>query len=88
MNKYVGGEDEVALDKRRKMVASIAYGPCVRTFRIREKKSKEMILDIEYQPCSLLVMEGEFQKDFTYEIPVQKKRNGERISVTFRHHLE
>ena len=96
VNKYIGGEDyigahsdeESALDKQRRMVAGIAYGPQIRTFRIRDKKTKEIVLDFEHQPCSLIVMEGSFQSDYTHEIAVQKKRKGERISVTFRHHLD
>jgi len=32
-------------------------------------------------------MQGEFQKEFTHEIPIQKKILDERISLTFRKHI-
>lgn len=96
VNRYINGEkylsahsdDERGLDKSgKKMVAGIAYG-AVRTFRIRNKATKEIVLDYPHTPGTLLVMEGDFQKEFTHEIPVQKKIKEERISITFRHHTE
>jgi alkylated DNA repair dioxygenase AlkB len=94
VNKYANGEkyigahsdDERGLDKNNKAVASICYGPGIRNFRIRDKKTKKVVLNYEHKPMTLLVMEGEFQKEFTHEIPIQKKIIGERISLTFRSH--
>ena len=96
VNRYKNGEkvigahsdDEKALEKSRRLVVSIAYGPGTRTFRIRNKKTKEIVLDHQHESCSLLGMEQNFQSDYTHEIPQQKRVIGERISVTFRHHLE
>lgn len=96
VNRYVDGtksigahsDDEKALDKSgRKMVASIAYG-ATRKFRIRDRTTKKIVLDYPHQSGTLLIMEGEFQKEFTHEIPEEKKIHESRISVTFRHHLE
>lgn len=95
VNRYRNGEkylsahsdDERALDTRNNMVVGIAYGG-VRNFRIRDKKTKAIVLDHDHQPCELLIMQGDFQKEFTHEIPVQKKVTTERISLTFRHHTE
>jgi len=95
VNRYINGEkhlgahsdDEHGLDKNNKMVVGLSYGPGIRTFRIRDKKTKEIVLDYQQKPCTLLVMQGEFQKYFTHEIPVQKKIKEERISLTFRHHI-
>lgn len=95
VNRCVNGEkylsahsdEEKALEKSgRRMVAGIAYGT-TRTFRIRDKTTKKIILDHPHQPCSLIVMEGLFQNEFKHEIPVQKRIKEERISLTFRHHL-
>ncbi len=88
--KYIGAhsDDESALDKEKSMVAALAYGPGIRTFRIRDKMTKKVVLDYQHTPCSLLVMEGEFQKHYTHELPVQKKITQGRISVTFRFHLK
>jgi alkylated DNA repair dioxygenase AlkB len=93
LNRYRDGEkylsahsdDEKGLDKERKLVVGLAYG-AVRTFRIRNKASKQIVLDIPHQPCMLIAMEGNFQQEFTHEIPKQKKVGEERISLTFRHH--
>lgn len=96
VNRYINGEkylsahsdDEKGLDKgERNMVVGIAYG-AVRTFRIRDKTTKKIVLDYQHTPGTLLVMEGDFQKEFTHEIPIQKKIKDERISITFRHHTE
>jgi alkylated DNA repair dioxygenase AlkB len=96
VNSYLNGEkylsahsdEERALDKSgRKMVAGIAYG-VVRKFRIRDKQTNKIVLDYPHTPCTLLVMEGDFQLEFKHEIPIEKKVDGERISITFRHHTE
>lgn len=79
-------DDEKALDPTRKMVASIAFGTA-RKFRIRDKKTKKIVLDFDHIPRSLLVMEGNFQSEYTHEIPAQKLIKDPRISVTFRRHL-
>jgi alkylated DNA repair dioxygenase AlkB len=89
-NKYIGAhsDDEKGLDKNgRNMVVGLTYGPCIRNFRIRDKSSRKIVLDYLHEPCTLIVMEGDFQKVFTHEIPVQKKVLGDRISITFRHHI-
>jgi len=81
-------DEEWALDKSRRLVVGIAYGPGVRKFRIRDKATKQIVLDYEHQPRTLIGMEGDFQKTHTHEIPEQKRVKERRISVTFRHHLE
>lgn len=86
--KYIGAhsDDESALDKTGlSRVAGISFGS-TRTFRIRNRSTKQIVLDYQWQSGTLLVMEGDFQKEFTHEIPVQKTVLGQRISVTFRHH--
>lgn len=97
VNQYINGtkylsahsDDESGLDKGgRKMVAGLCYGPGIRTFRIRDKTTKQIVLDYQHNPCTLLVMEGDFQKQFTHEIPQQTRVLSERISITFRHHTE
>lgn len=95
VNRYVNGEkhlgahsdDEKSLATTRNIVAAIAYGE-IRTFRIRDKKSKKIVLDHPHLPRSLLIMEGDFQKEFTHEIPIQKRIKGDRISLTFRSHTK
>lgn len=94
VNEYIDGtktvgkhsDSEAGLDKKKMSVAGIAYG-ATRIFRIRDIKSGKIVLDYEHEPCSLIVMDGDFQKEFTHEIPPQKKVKESRISLTFRHHL-
>lgn len=95
VNRYINGEkylsahsdDENGLDKNNKMVVGLSYGPGIRKFRIRDKITKKIVLDYDQQPGTLLVMQGEFQKEFTHEIPIQKLIKDERISITFRNHI-
>jgi alkylated DNA repair dioxygenase AlkB len=93
INKYENGEeyigkhsdDEKDLHPRCGVVA-LSFG-AVRTFRIRDKKTGEKVLDIPTDPNKIIQMAGDFQKEFTHEIPVEKKVKGCRFSFTFRRHL-
>jgi len=95
VNEYVDGtktvgkhsDSEAGLDKKKMSVAGIAYG-ATRIFRIRDIKSGKIVLDYEHEPCSLIVMDGDFQKEFAHEIPTQKKVKESRISLTFRNHFK
>lgn len=94
INKYENGEesigkhsdDEKALDKTAGVVA-ISVGS-VRKFRIRDKKTGDIVKDVPTESCKIIQMWGDFQKEFTHEIPVEKKVRGTRYSFTFRKHLE
>jgi len=93
INKYNGGEDyigkhsddEKGLDSAVGVVA-ISYG-AVRKFRIRNKVTGKIEIDVPTEPNKILQMAGDFQKEFTHEIPVEKKVKGVRYSLTFRKHL-
>lgn len=94
VNKYLNGEesigkhsdDEHALDPGCGVMA-ISVG-AVRKFRIRTKADGHIVLDIPTEPSQIINMAGEFQKEFTHEIPVEKKVKGVRYSFTFRRHLK
>ena len=77
-------DDENGLDRSIGVVA-LSYGQ-PRTFRIRDKKTKKIIIDIPRKSYHYISMEGDFQKEFTHEIPIQKKIKNPRYSFTFRHH--
>ena len=93
VNKYSGGtdyigahsDDESGLDKVG--VVAISYGVS-RTFRIRDKATKAIIQDFPTVSNGIIFMKGDFQKKFTHEIPVQKRVQGIRYSLTFRKHSE
>lgn len=84
-NNYIGDhcDDEKTLDKGG--VISISYG-AVRKFRIRDKVTKKIIIDIPTKSNSIIHMGGDFQKEFTHGIPVEKKVKEVRYSLTFRKH--
>jgi alkylated DNA repair dioxygenase AlkB len=67
-------------------VIAISHG-AVRKFRIRDKKTREKVIDILTTPYSLIQMGGNFQAEFSHGIPVEKKIKEERYSLTFRKHL-
>jgi alkylated DNA repair dioxygenase AlkB len=91
VNRYVDGnnyisdhsDDEKNLDKGG--VVAISYG-AVRKFRIREKLTKKIVMDIPTTHNSIIHMGGDFQKEFTHGIPCEKKVKGVRYSLTFRKH--
>lgn len=68
------------------IVAMISFG-AVRKFRIRNKSDNAIVIDVPTIPFDLLTMEGNFQKEFTHEVPVEKKVCEPRWSLTFRKHV-
>jgi alkylated DNA repair dioxygenase AlkB len=92
INKYENGEetigkhsdDESSLD-RTAGVVSISVG-AVRKFRIRNKKTGEIVADVPTEANKIIQMYGDFQKEFTHEIPIEKRIRDTRYSFTFRKH--
>ena len=93
VNRYKDGtenigahsDDEKALDKSG--VVAISYGH-PRKFRIRNKFTKKIIKDISTQEGMFIQMGGDFQKEFTHEIPKELKIKEIRYSFTFRKHTK
>lgn len=85
-NDYIGkhSDDEKNLDTNG--VVSISYGAS-RKFRIRNKKSGKKVKDIIINNGDIVHMGGDFQKEYTHEIPIEKKVKDSRYSFTFRKHL-
>jgi alkylated DNA repair dioxygenase AlkB len=91
VNRYIDGtnyigahsDDESGLDASG--VVALSYGT-TRKFRIRTKCTKKIVQDIPMNSGEIIHMGGEFQKEFTHEIPVEKRVKGIRYSFTFRKH--
>lgn len=89
VNKYFSGKDYISAhsDDEENLdnsgVVAISWG-MTRKFRIR-KKGEKGFQDFPMVSGSMLQMGGDFQKEFTHEIPPQKG-DGIRISFTFRKH--
>lgn len=94
INKYENGnetigkhsDDESALDPSAGVV-SLSVG-AVRKFRIRHKNTGAVAMDIPTDPSKIIQMHGDFQKEFTHEIPTEKRVILPRYSFTFRKHLQ
>jgi alkylated DNA repair dioxygenase AlkB len=84
--EYIGAHSDDESGLSNGVVACISLG-VNRIFRIKNKIDKSKI-DIETKNGQLLVMDGNFQKEFTHEIPIQKQINSGRISITFRKHTK
>jgi len=82
---YIGKHSDDESNLSNVGVVSISYGAS-RKFRIRDKKTNKKILDVITKSHELLHMGGDFQKEFTHEIPIEKKFKDSRISFTFRYH--
>ena len=92
VNKYNNGEDYICKhsddeeDIDSVGVISLSYGAS-RKFRIRDKKTNKIVQDIMTKNNYLIQMAGDFQKEFTHEIPIEKKIKDVRYSFTFRKHM-
>lgn len=84
-NNSIGihSDDEKYLDPKGGVVA-ISYG-ATRTFRIKKKYDK-FKKDFKARHLEAINMGGDFQKEFSHEIPKEKKIRDRRISFTFRNH--
>ena len=94
INKYCNGEDYIGKhsDDERGLdptvgVITLSYG-AIRQFRIRHKITGKLAVNIPTDPTKIIQMSGHFQKEFTHEIPIEKKINEPRYSFTFRRHLK
>lgn len=93
VNRYNNGEEYLSahsdamtdLDSSVPVV-SIAFG-AQRIFRIRDKRSRDILLDYVHPSGGMVIMDGDFQDHYLHEIPVQKRVTGSRVSFTFRKHL-
>lgn len=85
-------DDEKGLytDKGNSTIASIIIDSDSepRIFRIRNKSTKEIVYDCPTPDGCLIVMQGQFQKELTHEIPASKRIKEPRWSLTFREHID
>jgi alkylated DNA repair dioxygenase AlkB len=85
-NEYIGqhSDDEANLNPTTGVVA-ISVG-AIRKFRICKKGSAKKEYDIPTNPTKIMQMWGQFQREFTHGVPVEKKVRDCRYSFTFRKH--
>ena len=85
---YIGAHSDAEGDLvKGSAIVSISYGT-ERKFRIRNKQTKEILLDVPLVNGSVVVMGGKFQKELTHEVPkIGGKKGlatGRRINITLR----
>ena len=90
LNYYRSGNDSVSWhsDDEKELgdqpiIGSVSFGG-IRKFRLRNKKNKKLIHNIELENGSLLIMRELTQQYWEHEIPKTKKKVAERINLTFR----
>ena len=86
-NESIGDHSDDESGLHNGMVVALSLGT-ERKFRIRDKNTKKIVKDVKTKHSTYLVMNGDFQKEFTHEIPIEKKVKQPRISFTFRKHTE
>ena len=98
VNRYEDGSDSIGAhsDDEKGLgkggsVVGISLG-AERVMRFRGKKTPlisdgKKFLDMPMPHGCIFVMDGDFQKEFTHEVPVKKSVTEMRISLTFRKHL-
>lgn len=93
INRYENGEEyiskhsdgEPGLNQNVSVIA-MSYGAS-RKFRIRDKKTNKIVVDLPTSNTEIIEMAGGFQTEFTHEVPKEKHVKGCRYSFTFRHHI-
>lgn len=79
--KYISSHSDQEADPSG--VVAISVGAS-RIFRIRDKVTNKIVLDVPTKNFQVLVMGGKFQEEFVHEIPKQLKVFTPRVSFTFR----
>ena len=89
VNYYKDGEDYIGFhsDDEKALVANqrihcFSYG-AERKFKFKHKQTEEVI-DLMLPNNSYLIMKEQTQKNWKHALPVMKKVNNRRISVTVR----
>ena len=65
------------------IIASVTLG-AERAFHFKHKDDKSLKTKLMLQHGSLLIMQGDTQKNWLHQIPKTKKKIGKRINLTFR----
>jgi len=92
INQYENGSKNVGAHSDSKEalddtagVFAISYG-ATRNFRIRDKQGKQIVKNVPAKHAEALQMAGNFQNEYTHEIPKEMNVHAPRVSFTFRKH--
>lgn len=91
LNAYANGEDKMGWHSDNEpalgpnpVIASLNVG-ATRRFDVRHKENKSDMLKIPLRHGSLLLMDASVQNHYVHQVPQQKRVDGKRINLTFRH---
>ena len=85
-NDYIAAHSDSGVYNKKCGVWSLSCGG-LRTFVIRDKKTKSVVARVALTHGVLCEMGGEdFQDTYTHEVPREAKNNEPRVSFTFRTH--
>ena len=77
---YIGAHSDDETNLGTIGVVALSYG-AQRNFRVRNKNTRKIVANVDTKDDEILTMDGDFQKEFTHEIPIQKKIKGIRYSL-------
>jgi alkylated DNA repair dioxygenase AlkB len=85
---YIGAHSDSTIQLvKDSPIMSISLGES-RKFRIRDRKTKKIVLDLEMKDRTYIIMGGEMQTFYTHEVPkingIKGENTGKRINITFR----
>lgn len=90
LNYYRDGNDSVAWhsdtlpsDGKHHQIGSVSFGE-TRIFKIRQKASRDVQLDIPLTHGSFLLMGETMQENYEHHVPKTARKIGPRINLTFR----
>lgn len=92
VNLYPDGRSTIGShsDNERELVPGVgvlalSFG-ATRKFRVRDKKTGKIVMDVPAKDGEIMWMAGDFQKEYKHEIPAELKIKEQRVSYTFRYH--
>lgn len=82
---YIGSHSDNTSDLISNTIMTLSMGSS-RNFRIRDKNTKKIVLDLQLNHGDLIIMCNNFQKKYKHEITKTDHSVNCRISLTFRQH--
>jgi alkylated DNA repair dioxygenase AlkB len=90
LNVYRNGNDSMGWHRDNEkelglnpVIGSVSFG-AVRIFRLRDHVDKKLVIPVELDNGSFLLMRGETQHYWEHALPKTNKQIDERINITFR----
>lgn len=90
LNLYRDGNDSMGWHRDNEkmlgkipVIASVSLGTS-RLFQLRDYATKKVVIPLELEHGSILIMRGESQQQWEHRVPKRSGTSGARINITFR----